>query len=665
MGMKKKKIVSLAVALLFLLVSVTASFAVNTALSGVTSVVVSAEQYAVNEMAVFTVRTGTDMTKVKLVNEDGTTFFIANLEDGFQDYIDSGDVRTWTIAKKVQFLGSSVKTVYAGNYSGYAAKTAVVTVNSSVEIPSGEYKGFVRAKGAVLVDGEGEGQEYQCKGMAFGNNVWNNPAVPIPNHHTEDSYRELSELGFNSVRFYLNYRLFEEDSAPYQYKQSGWDYLDENIRMAKKYNLRLVLNMHYPQGGYQSSGEGFALWTDPENQNRLAALWKAIAQRYCDEIAIGGFDLVNEPVVPELATTEESFAQWKNLAQKITDEIRTVDKNHLIIVERLNAIENLTTGEIDWSSNSDMNFFLIDDENVAYEFHDYAPFYFTHQNASWTSQAGQFGVYPDETRAIISGAMDWMGTTSSNPQMNPALNGWQQLTGLKYKVSNSNYRVGQVALQCANLGQAGKIWFDDIVVKEYDETGNFVRDIYAFSFDSVNEFNLWSENSSGSMYADNTAGHDAAGSVVVSGTTSDANVGLVHLFIPKQGYSYEISGFAKGENVSANAMVKLRIDFWNCDKVQTANKQYLEDDIQEFLTFGEKNHVPLYLGEFGVMGDGFENNRGGEQWVTDMLDICRKHKISFNYHTYHEPNFGLYLNDSTKLPADLNQALWDTFKENL
>ena len=64
--------------------------------------------------------------------------------------------------------------------------------------------------------------------------------------------------------------------------------------------------MHCPQGGYQSQGNGAALWTDPENQRRLVKLWGEIARRYADEPAIQGDGLINEPVVPELGSAAET-----------------------------------------------------------------------------------------------------------------------------------------------------------------------------------------------------------------------------------------------------------------------------------------------------------------------------------------------------------------------
>ena len=223
---------------------------------------------------------------------------------------------------------------------------------------SGGYTGFITADGRILKDENG--RQYIIKGMAFGNKVWDNPAEPPVNkHHTEESYEELADLGFNSVRFYLNYSLFENDASPYEYKESGFKWLDQNIEWAEKYGIRLVLNMHYPQGGYQSQGNGDELWTDTENQNRLIALWTEIARRYSDNPSVMGYGIVNEPVV-SAKDYEDPLEKWRELAQDITDSIRTVDDNHLIFVERMCAAEDTATGNLQWENfNNDNNFIKI------------------------------------------------------------------------------------------------------------------------------------------------------------------------------------------------------------------------------------------------------------------------------------------------------------------
>ena len=61
------------------------------------------------------------------------------------------------------------------------------------------------------------GVPVKLRGMGFGNNFWDGTLDGIGLHHNEDSFREMAELGFNSVRFLLNYRWFEDDSQPYTY----------------------------------------------------------------------------------------------------------------------------------------------------------------------------------------------------------------------------------------------------------------------------------------------------------------------------------------------------------------------------------------------------------------------------------------------------------------
>ena len=83
--------------------------------------------------------------------------------------------------------------------------------------------------------------------MAFGNTVWANPANPPANHHGEIDYERAAAMGFNRVRFYFNYGIFEDDAAPYAYKQSGFDWIDQNIAWAKAHGITLIVNMHCPR----------------------------------------------------------------------------------------------------------------------------------------------------------------------------------------------------------------------------------------------------------------------------------------------------------------------------------------------------------------------------------------------------------------------------------
>ena len=106
-------------------------------------------------------------------------------------------------------------------------------------------KNFIRRFGDHLVTGINNDQII-LRGVCFGNNVWSKPFEPVATHHSELDFQKVKDMNCNVIRYYLNYQLFEDNTQPYKYKQSGWDWLDQNIQWAKKYNLYLILNMHVP-----------------------------------------------------------------------------------------------------------------------------------------------------------------------------------------------------------------------------------------------------------------------------------------------------------------------------------------------------------------------------------------------------------------------------------
>lgn len=243
---------------------------------------------------------------------------------------------------------------------------------------------FIRPVGTRLLFEDGS--PAVLRGYCFGNDVYADRRLPVT-HHDERDYERLRAMGMNLVRFYLHWQTFESDARPGEYLDDGWTWLDRNIDWARRHGVYLILNFHAPPGGYQSTGKGDALWAVRANQLRLAALWRAIAQRYANEPVVAGYDLVNEPVVPR------HRSQWQVLAQELARAIRTVDGRHPVIVERVNAVAG------DWSNDSQMNFVKVDDPNVIYTFHCYDPFEYTHQFASWTHlRQREGGPYPQRGR---------------------------------------------------------------------------------------------------------------------------------------------------------------------------------------------------------------------------------------------------------------------------
>lgn len=523
------------------------------------------------------------------------------------------------------------------------------------------YQGFIKANGRVLQDETGN--QYTIKGIAFGNNVWGNPTTsPINKHHTEESYKELSQMGFNSVRFYLNYGLFEDDSNPYNYNEAGFEWIEQNIEWAKKYGIRLVLNMHYPQGGYQSQGNGQALWTDVENQKRLISLWTEIANRYANESTILGYGLINEPIVAT-DNISNSLDKLKSLMQQITDGIRTVDTNHIIFVERLLASQNIDTNAKDWNIyNNDNNYILIDDDNVVYEFHYYEPYAFTHQKLNWAGTTYYNLEYPNESYCLATNP-SWYTSTLLGKSADSTNNDWQFMESNSIAITEDN-QVLSFVFQANDLGKSGSAYIDDIKITEYDELGNYVQDIYTDNLDNGAITNFWSENNIGTGYYSTAYGNTNKGCLIIQGTTSDANISI-NYFKPKKNHSYVASGYLKVSNIKETSIVRPRVDVWECSSIEVLNKEYLYKQLLPNIEFSKKYDVPIYCGEFGTNYNTFKLNLGGSKWVSDMIDLFNENDISFNYHDFHEPDFGLYIDYALTPPSNINAELREVFNQKL
>jgi endoglucanase len=485
------------------------------------------------------------------------------------------------------------------------------------------------------------------KGIAFGNEIWSNSGLPPETHHNELDYQRVKAMGMNTIRFYLNYRTFEDDSNPYIYKQSGWNWLDKNIEWAKKNDIYLILNMHAPQGGYQSQGNGDALWDNIENQNRLVALWVEIAKKYKNEAQIAGFGPVNEPV------PTNSLNQWSVLAQKLIDEIRTVNKHHFIFIERAIYVKN-------GSNYNTTNFPTVTDNNIIYEFHGYDPYKYTHQLFDWAN-LGEGGKYPNENRIEYFDGT-WYSATFNNPSLKSGTNNWQYFEAEKFQITDDKIKRAYPALVGANVG--GTVYFDDITVNEYDENGTFTRTIIDLNLNTNNNWYFWSADNSGEHGLSTTIGHNDSSSLFIKNTSKNCNLSNSALsFIPIKNYYYQINGWMKGENVASNAGCKLRLDFdTSTGPIYVRNKEYLEFILKKYIDWAATKNVPLYMGEFGAGAPCFENDKGGLQFVEDMVAIAKTNTIHFTYHAYHEDAFGLYKGYGT-LPNtnNVNQPLIDLF----
>jgi aryl-phospho-beta-D-glucosidase BglC (GH1 family) len=267
--------------------------------------------------------------------------------------------------------------------------------------------GFLKAKDKVIVDPGGEtmvlrgmglggwmlqegymfrlsqlGQQYRIKekiAFLIGKekteefyNKW------LANHTTKADIDSMASWGFNSIRLPMHYRLYtlSVDEEPVAGKntwlEKGFALTDSLVEWCRANNMYLILDLHAAPGGQghdlpisDRDPSKPSLWQSKANQEKTIALWTELAKRYANEPAIGGYDIINEPnwgfddSTDTRGTREQTNKPLRELMMQITKAIRSVDKNHIVIIEG-NGFGNNYNG-----------IFPLWDDNIVVSFHKY------------------------------------------------------------------------------------------------------------------------------------------------------------------------------------------------------------------------------------------------------------------------------------------------------
>ena len=331
---------------------------------------------------------------------------------------------------------------------------------------------FVKTKGSSFVlNGEkivfrGAGQWHTAK--------WN-----------ENTYSNLADIGFNSVRLYIDTGNYPESFVP------GYEAIDKNIEMARKHGMTVILNVHMSPGSSGISDRGFFM--HQERQDLLVDFWRKTAERYKDETIIAGFDIINEPTVRVANVTQvydcngiaylSYFEDYRKIIQRIVDEIREVNKNHTIIVERLwidgGHFSFGINDQRDCWQNYDgkYNFPDINDpaNNYAYTFHCYEP-------NTWVHQRPRTAVYPSEAFA----RWNEIDPKTGNPwKMNKAYLDYAYSIPLDYirNIKNVPAYIGEIGILTWN--------YDDNDDGTNRGGTQYVEDLYDILLNKYNVSNSW------------------------------------------------------------------------------------------------------------------------------------------------------------------------------
>ncbi len=139
--------------------------------------------------------------------------------------------------------------------------------------------------------------------------------------------------------------------------------LDRAVQSILDHHLSVIIDIH-PESKYKAP-----LKQGTTSVQQFTALWRALAARYAaldpDHVF---FEIMNEP-------EQDDPYRWQGIESTVAANIREVAPRQTIIVSGAH-----------WSGLEDLLVLQpIAQTNVIYTFHDYEPFPFTHQGATWTS----------------------------------------------------------------------------------------------------------------------------------------------------------------------------------------------------------------------------------------------------------------------------------------
>ena len=232
--------------------------------------------------------------------------------------------------------------------------------------------GFLRTDGRKIVNGKGE--EILLMGWGLGN--WLNPEGYMwlsdspsfsrgrdieqailgltdeayaarfwelfrERYITREDIRRMAEEGCNSVRIPINWRLFmEETEGEPVWKEEGFRLLDRVIGWCREERLYAVIDLHAAPGGQTGSNIDDSarnlpeLFMNPDYFGKGVALWGELARRCHGEWAVGAYDLLNEPVMPNEGNTFDIYLpELKRFYHEAIAAIRKWDPEHMITLE--------------------------------------------------------------------------------------------------------------------------------------------------------------------------------------------------------------------------------------------------------------------------------------------------------------------------------------------
>jgi endoglucanase len=312
----------------------------------------------------------------------------------------------------------------------------------------------------------------------------------LKNYCQKKDIDSMAAWGFNSLRLPMHYNLFtlpiDEEPVAGQdtWLEKGFLLVDSLLNWCEANHVYLILDLHGAPGGQGKDANisdydpsKLSLWESAENRRKTVALWKKLAQRYANEPWIGGYDLINEPNWDIDNAGDENgcscmqnTALW-NLYKEIIRGIRSVDTNHLVIIEgncwgnNYNGLTNIKT----FDSNLVLSFHKYWNYTDVASIQGIMDLRNTHNVPIWLGESGENSNtwFTNTIRLVEKNGIGWawwpykkIGSVTGTVTI-PKTTGWQNLLNY-WKGSGSKPSVQQATTWL--MEQAGKLKLENCTI---------------------------------------------------------------------------------------------------------------------------------------------------------------------------------------------------------
>jgi aryl-phospho-beta-D-glucosidase BglC (GH1 family) len=179
-------------------------------------------------------------------------------------------------------------------------------------------------------------------------------------------FAQIRQWGFNHVRLPVDYyNVF--DRATLAPDETALGLLATNLALATEAGLGVILDLHRCPGHDFFAGtlHEQPFFSDPACRRDALRVWSVLAERFGGNPLVA-LEILNEPVA-------STGAIWNAVKDEFCTHLRRLAPRSTIVV-----------GSNRWNIPSEFaELTPVDDDNILYSFHCYAPLLFTHQHAPW------------------------------------------------------------------------------------------------------------------------------------------------------------------------------------------------------------------------------------------------------------------------------------------